>query len=283
MAYFHLAQELLRDYFAPAEINVVFSSEKHLQWAAAGYTVVVTETSPTSTVLILLHGNDAAAIPINWAEWDLAETKRTDELQRRFDQLLNLKLKPTTAPTRPNENRATPSRQPESRTLPQLANQDLRLPHTYPATETRRPADMPEFDDEYEINPREPPSVRPGFSVGDRDLTPAGVGQYPEMRPYIDPLADGPRGGMYVGPNDPMFGQRGGNTSRRGVPPGARFDDPYGEDNLQDMGMGLPGNLRGPGGPGGFGPGSGFGGPGPGFGGTGSGFGGSGLGGPGFF
>ncbi|RLV91495.1 hypothetical protein JA1_003865 [Spathaspora sp. JA1] len=136
-----------------------------------------------------------------------------------------------------------------------------------------RPPDMPDFEDEYEIRgsvKRDPPTNFP--SIGDDDLNPPGLPRYPEMKPYIDnPLAAGPArggGGMYPTPNHPLFGNpQSGNASRLGVPPGARFDDPYGEDNLDDLGRGLPGNLRrgggGPPPPGGP-PGFMFGGGGPG-------------------
>lgn len=283
MSYFQLAQQLLTQYFAPAPVEVVFSGERHLQWTAGGYTVVVTETSATSTLINVLAENSAVAVPINWQEWDIAEIKPSEELQRRFDLFLNLKLHPATAPES-GGNRKEERHQPQVSTDPGVFDQTgTRLPRVYPLeTEARRPADMPDFDDEYEISGRNRTAAASGVSVGERDLYPAGVGRYPEMKPYLDPLAAGRGGGMFVGPDDPMFGQRGGNTSRRGVPPGARFDDPYGEDSLQDMGMGLPGNLRGPGGPGGFG-GAGSGGAGFGFGGAGSGGAGFGSGGAGYF
>lgn len=272
MSYFELAQQLLREYFAPAPVTVVFSGEKHQQWTAGDYTVLVTETSATSTLINVLADSNATAVPINWDEWDLAEIKRTDELQRRFDQYLNLKLISIKVLPKRGSNK-----EPEEKSLQPVADQ--RAPpqplREYPSEE-KRPPDMPEFDDEYEINDRSRSGGVSGVSVGERDLYPAGVGRYPTMQPYLDPLAGGRGGGMYVGPQDPMFGQQSGNTSRRGVPPGARFDDPYGEDNLHDMGMGLPGNLRDPGG---FGPGSGSGGFG---GGSGSGFGSGGFGGSGF-
>ncbi|KAK6454594.1 PI31 proteasome regulator-domain-containing protein [Scheffersomyces xylosifermentans] len=120
---------------------------------------------------------------------------------------------------------------------------------------SHRPNDMPDFEDELEIRGSARSSSQPsGFPlVGDSDLNPPGLPKHPEMKPYIDPLRSGGSGdgGMYPTPDHPLFGgrQEGGNTSRLGVPPGARFDDPYGEDNLDALGSGLPGNLRG----GGFG------------------------------
>ncbi|KAK6204304.1 PI31 proteasome regulator-domain-containing protein [Scheffersomyces amazonensis] len=118
-----------------------------------------------------------------------------------------------------------------------------------------RPADMPDFDDEYEIKrPGGPPPSAIFPSIGDDDLNPPGLPRHPELKPYIDPLGTGassstPYSGMHPSANHPIFGgPSSGNTSRLGVPPGARYDDPYGEDNLDALGSGLPGNLRGPGG-----------------------------------
>lgn len=131
-----------------------------------------------------------------------------------------------------------------------------------------RPPDMPDFEDEYEVRGKsrfDPPSFNP--SIGDSDLHPAGLGGDPGLKPYLDPLAANPHGGMYPDLNHPIFGERRGNTSRTGVPPGARYDDPYGEDNLEDMGMGLPGNMRNTGGRNANFGGPGLGGPGGGFGG----------------
>lgn len=120
-----------------------------------------------------------------------------------------------------------------------------------------RPPDMPDFEDEYEIKrnerysrPQNPPPI------GDTDLNPAGLSGYPAMKPYLDPLAVNPHGGMHPDANHPLFGS-GSRASRPGVPPGARYDDPYGDDNLDAMGMGS--NMPRHNNRGGFG-GSGFGG-----------------------
>lgn len=138
----------------------------------------------------------------------------------------------------------------------------------------KRPNDMPDFDDELEINSQPSVSTRTFPRIGESDLNPPGLPKHPSLKQWHDPLADNHPsgdGGMY--PTSGMFGEPNhGNTSRRGVPPGARFDDPYGEDQLQDIGMGLPAGLRRgppggpPGGPSGLGgpPGFGFGGFGPG-------------------
>lgn len=111
-----------------------------------------------------------------------------------------------------------------------------------------RPADMPGFEDELEIlrplNP--PPQTRDFPTIGDSDLNPPGLPRNPELKPFIDPLSNPNNdGGMYPGPNHPLFGSgRPGASSRLGVPPGARYDDPLSEDNLDALGSGLPGNLR---------------------------------------
>lgn len=127
----------------------------------------------------------------------------------------------------------------------------------------QRPPDMPDFEDEYETRGKPvamPPTFNP--SIGDADLRPAGLGRYPTMEPYLDPLRPNPHGGMYPDANHPIFGGSGGLGVRPGVPPGARYDEPYSEGNMDDMGMGLPGNLRNRGGPGGPGGHGGFSGPG---------------------
>lgn len=130
--------------------------------------------------------------------------------------------------------------------------------------------DRPDFEDELELQrPYGGASASRNFpSIGDRDLNPPGLPKHPELKPYIDPLGLG-EGGMHPTADHPIFGGRPqhGASSRLGVPPGARFDDPLsGEDNFEALGNGLPGNLRGVGGGGqsfpDF-PGGGFGGQGP--------------------
>lgn len=120
--------------------------------------------------------------------------------------------------------------------------QEKVTPVTLPtrSSKSSRPNDMPDFDDEYEINPSHPHSNPITFPIGDSDLNPPGLPKHPSMKPWHDPLAN--PSGMH--PSSSLFGDPSHNTSRRGVPPGARFDDPYGEDNLNDMGMGLPSGLR---------------------------------------
>lgn len=112
--------------------------------------------------------------------------------------------------------------------------------------------DRPDFEDELELQrPYGGPSSNRNFpAIGDRDLNPPGLPKHPELKPYIDPLGRGD-GGMHPTADHPIFGGRPqhGASSRLGVPPGARFDDPLsGEDNFEALGNGLPGSLRGVGG-----------------------------------
>lgn len=117
-----------------------------------------------------------------------------------------------------------------------------------------RPDDMPDFDDEYDLRKSHgggqgSPILAP---IGDRDLGPTGAN--PQMRPFIDPLASGPDGGgMFPSPQHPLFrGKRQGDDDLPpGVPPGARFDDPFGGAGFKPPG-GFPngpgGSSNGPGG-----------------------------------
>lgn len=140
---------------------------------------------------------------------------------------------------------------------------------------TRRIPDMPDFEDEYEVlKPGTTnPNVRPFPNVGDRDLNPPGLPKYPEMKPYLDPTGGDGEEGMYPLMDHPIFGGRrtGGNSSRLGVPPGARYDEPMGEDSFDLLAGGVQGNIGGSSGL--RNPGSGF----PGFGNPGFGNPGSGL------
>lgn len=118
---------------------------------------------------------------------------------------------------------------------------------------TRRIPDMPDFEDEYEVLGRNTGGVeRPFPSIGDRDLNPPGLPKYPEMKPYIDPMGGTGEGGMHPLMDHPIFGGRrtSGNSSRLGVPPGARYDDPMGDDgsgafggigSSSRLGSGFPG------------------------------------------
>ncbi|CUM67183.1 uncharacterized protein PRCAT00004876001 [Priceomyces carsonii] len=95
-----------------------------------------------------------------------------------------------------------------------------------------RPSDMPDFDDEYEIRNNQDIIQDPTFPlIGDRDL---------------NPLSSSGDGGMIPSMDHPIFGRpsSSGATSRLGVPPGARFDDPLAEDDFDSMGKGLPSMLK---------------------------------------
>lgn len=136
-----------------------------------------------------------------------------------------------------------------------------------------KPPDMPDFEDEYEVKGKQrfqPPSYDP--TIGDADLNPAGLGGYPDLQPFLDPLAANPHGGMYPDRDHPMFGGGVGGSGTGlpppGVPPGARYDDPYGEENSLGAhgpsgfgGLGGRGGRSGRGGRGGPGSFGGFGGP----------------------
>ncbi|KAJ5690793.1 hypothetical protein N7462_005185 [Penicillium macrosclerotiorum] len=116
----------------------------------------------------------------------------------------------------------------------------------------------PGFEDEFEIN-RPPRGQAPGFpggrnpyTIGDRDLYPAGLGPNDPLRGSMGPGV-GSGGGMHPTFDDPLFGGSGssGGYDPR-APPGARYDPP---------GPGAPpfgrGHGPGSGGLGGFGGGFG--------------------------
>ena len=134
-----------------------------------------------------------------------------------------------------------------------------------PAPTTKRPLDMPDFDDEYEIKSPPPPltnqlgrgnnnNVVP--SIGSDDLNPPGIPQHPTLTPFIDPLQNSQNHhqGMYPALDHPIFGQRQqqqqqGPNSR--APPGARFDDPFGGSSSEGpfggpLGGPFGGSLGGP-------------------------------------
>lgn len=122
-------------------------------------------------------------------------------------------------------------------TLPrQQIEQEIGNPQYIPRP---RPGDMPDFDDEYEIFEK---SVgydgNSAFApIGDRDLNPHG--DYPQIRPFIDPLRPQPNdGGMFPSPHHPLFSgpQSSGLGHIPGVPPGARYDDPFAEFNQPGQG-----------------------------------------------
>lgn len=104
-----------------------------------------------------------------------------------------------------------------------------------PRVPEKRIPDMPGFEDEYEMLPSSSglPPTGAFPTVGDRDLNPPGLPTHPSLKPFIDPLSmNHPgEGGMYMLSRHPFFREGPlpyphGSASRRGVPPGARFDDP---------------------------------------------------------
>ncbi|KAG7195030.1 uncharacterized protein KQ657_004143 [Scheffersomyces spartinae] len=149
-----------------------------------------------------------------------------------------------------------------------------------PSAISKRPNDMPDFDDEYETRAKGS-GVNPSLSntiEDNKDLYPGGV-KYPSIKPYLDPTGGNlpsPSSGAFIGggmiptPNDRLFGhpKSSGVGQITGVPPGARYDDPYGEEGrsfpgatnslygTEDVNSGLSqefGGLRRPqGGPPGF-------------------------------
>lgn len=276
MSYFKLAIALTREYVLAKinpQITTSVSTEKHEQWVAGLITITISELAPSKTLINFIDGDKTEAITVDWENFDVsALDKPTTEIQAMFDAYIDHKLNlgGKIESRRAPEHKDSVVKE-EKTQLPYLGCAEISSSITQ-----KKPADMPDFEDEYEIKGSRHASSRAGTGlapIGDRDLNPPGLPRDPLMKPYIDPLAQNPDGGMYPSSNHPLFGRIGGNSSRLGVPPGARFDDPYGEDNLDDMGMGLPGNLR-RGGPGYGGPGYG----GLGFGGSGGPFSGSGFG-----
>ncbi|KAK6465012.1 PI31 proteasome regulator-domain-containing protein [Scheffersomyces coipomensis] len=223
-----------------------------------------------------IESNSVENILIDWSKDAL--TFPIDELNLSQDLLnsFNLKLRPHISNERykniidqySNKNAnsdsnvlhhqlsRSPQNQPDEflpASIPPMPSLSLSSVEAPAASSSSRPSDMPGFDDEYEVNvPSRQPPTNAFPSIGDRDLNPPGLPRHPDLNPYLDPLRVGGssnnpgEGGMHPTANHPLFGgpPGSGNTSRLGVPPGARFDDPYGEDNLDALGSGLPGNLR---------------------------------------
>lgn len=274
--YYKLTLELLKSYITEryeSQVSVKVDTPEFSKWEAGPFMVTVSEISPNTTLINFVRGSDSKSVSIEWDKWslELPVKEICPELKDHFFIYLDMRLDP------PKLKRDEEHKEKESFTGPPPPTSELGLPKSAEPSlsrESRKPADMPDFEDEYEVlaSSNRTGELSSFAPIGDRDLNPPGLPRDPLMKPYIDPLA-APEGGMHPTMNHPLFGRNQGNSSRRGVPPGARFDDPMGEDNLDDMGMGLPGNLRRGGGGPGFGPG------GPGFGpGGSSGFGGGGFG-----
>lgn len=293
-SFFKLILALVEKYIAtrlrldPLAIEQTISSETHSQWTTKSgeesadsiITATATKLTEKSVIVNFISGENVRAVQISseslGVNVDGELAKITHGLIEKFTELVDAKLveqggfwKLSKFDPKIDDK---PSHKNHSPPPSEIGTGLLKV-----AQKTRtRPLDMPDFEDEYELKGRGNLDTNTGvFNIGDRDLNPPGLLRDPPMKPYYDPLSGGlaggvAGGGMYPTADHPMFGQRQGNTSRLGVPPGARYDDPYGEDNLEDMGMGLPGNLRGrgfggspSGGPSSGGPpfGGGFGGP----------------------
>lgn len=145
-------------------------------------------------------------------------------------------------PYHPNQQEGQPSYFPPAAGV-KPDNSIFKGPSTdIPVNQMKKPSDMPEFDDEYEIkSPPAPVHDTLGQSkvapIGSDDLNPPGIGAHPTLKPYLDPLQGGGNDhqGMYPDPQHPMFGQPkppGSSGGFGSAPPGARYDDPFGPPGL---------------------------------------------------
>ncbi|CDH17212.1 uncharacterized protein ZBAI_09000 [Zygosaccharomyces bailii ISA1307] len=106
----------------------------------------------------------------------------------------------------------------------------------------QRPADMPGWDDEYQVHEGQRASglARPLQGYGDSDLFPLG-----QRNPLMaDPSITAPPGGMMLDPMQELARRRETEEAKNRGPgwiPGSKYDDPFGRPGF--------------GGPGGFGPG----------------------------
>ncbi|KAF7579812.1 PI31 proteasome regulator family protein [Clavispora lusitaniae] len=199
MTFFELAQSLLRGYLDSSDlpVEVVFAGEKHQQWSAGPYTVSVTETGATTTLINLVRKSETKTAVVDWAEWGIEpDCEVSAQLRRRFADFLDEKFFPQLTSDR--QDRRDPNDRTEQKPGPDQQNILPRRLEKVRPTGPERPPDMPDFDDEYELKDTHRPAAAPPALVGDRDLYPAGLPRHPEMKPYLDPLADGPRGGMTI-------------------------------------------------------------------------------------
>lgn len=272
--YISLTAALFKDYLRSASSSISFSETKskpkQLQWAAEvnGASVLVITINelfePDQLQINVIYNksnNKIDSLLVNWKVLPSVKfpvEKHTPSTTETFAKMIASQIDEKSLKTYLLDASTSSqhiSSQPEKSQTSCPANFDpptgLRPVPLEPSSGTSsraRPADMPGFDDELEIlrpmNP--PPQARDFPSIGDRDLNPPGLGRNPALTPFIDPLSNPDSdGGMYPGPNHPLFGSgRPGASSRLGVPPGARYDDPLSEDNLDALGSGLPGNLR---------------------------------------
>lgn len=245
--WFSLVSELVKGYLGSKGVSdpqQTLSSNAHAVWIADGLTVTLNAISDKDVLANFVRGSMVKTVQIKHDSLDIElPVKDLNSAQEKFDtfldEQLNEGLLQTFSQKQQPEDQPREQRQP----LPQPERSSLLISSSGHSAR-QRPPDMPDFEDEYELKSRVSRHTAPFANIGDADLNPAGVPANPVMRPYLDPLRGGLDGGMYPSPDHPIFGSRTGNTSRTGVPPGARYDEPYGEGNLEDMGMGLPGNLR---------------------------------------
>lgn len=279
--YFDLTNELILSYLksnyssqACNELEEVSSSETAIQYQLIHqnekvlYTTLNKLSEKTAIITLVAIGSVNESIVVDWdkihpqLKFPINEINISSDIIREFNRVVESSIRDPKSLKQVFKNLAELAEENETNENEPRRNDKTEKDQTFEQTqidqnqslhtfdhkgEVHRPNDMPDFDDELEIKARPRGSINAFPSIGDDDLNPPGLPKYPELKPFIDPLAGGGSGGMYPSADHPLFGLRGeGNTSRLGVPPGARFDDPYGEDNLGALGSGLPGNLRGP-------------------------------------
>ena len=249
--YFTLVGQLFKLYNLQSRVE----SQSLLQLINGDETINIVELPKDGVLVSVVNRGNVRSIIVDSTTFEVNFPLDTvdDSLQARFHILISGKFDHLPL----NERKDQPKGAAEKAYSSTVVGQ----PST--SKSDNRPNDMPDFDDEYEIKASAKQQTSSIPAIGDRDLNPPGLPKNPELKLFIDPLAESnPDGGMYPTMNNPIFGtESSGTTGRLGVPPGARFDDPFSQENLDDLGRGLPGNLRRPG-PRGSGPGSGF----PGFG-----------------
>lgn len=244
MSYLKLAHQLLRDYIVDhisSDVEDVVSTPQHVQWRAGNFTVTLSETSPTTSVINFIRGNKVDGFSVDWAEFGAdVDAQVTDELRARFSFLVNQSMQDPAKPLGKGPRLENTEKAQKPHIPPPSILADPKSGLSIPSR-SRRPPDMPDFDDEYDLlRTRDAPSTRAFPSIGDRDLDPAGVSRYPSMKPYLDPLAE-PNLGMYPTKDHPIFGGGRGGGNPPGVPPGARYDDPFGGSGSGFPGSGFPG------------------------------------------
>lgn len=191
--------------------------------------------------------------PINFKTYITKNTDMLQKIRRKLqnNQEIHVANEP---PLKVEEKRTTTLLEPES----SLGGKDSEIP----IVSRRIPPDMPQFEDEYEVQKarRQPLDQYPGLNMGPRN--PGGYGNtdlYPtgERAPnLLDPLGTSRppngqlgHGGMTFDPLADIQRQHDERNQRNnpGRMPGARWDDPFGGSNSD--GFNFPGS-------GGFGPGS---------------------------